>query len=501
MDEPLSNLDAKLRTQTRGEIRRLQQEVGTTTVYVTHDQVEAMTMGDRIAVMNDGLLEQVGTPEELYERPANRFVAGFIGSPGDEPSREAAPSAAAPARRSPARRARRAIVGVRPEHARPWAATAGCSARCDGTVAFVEALGRETFLGVGTTAARLVVCDDGRAAAQPGDRVEFGLVPDGLRFFDPESGARLPRATGAARATLAPVLSIELAVATPAFLDLTFVGLEALPEPGEERFAGELMRSPGGGAITAVAAARLGLQTALVAPLGNDLAGEYVRRELEDEGVAIAGFRHQATPQTVVMPVGDERTMVTVDPGVRARAADVAALTPVAIAANLDQLDLLPNGTRSYLTCGDDDARAFSRQLPPAVGAPRAVPQRARRARAHRRRQAPRRPPSCSPTGSRAVVITLGADRAIAVTGGAASRCPTSTSGPVVDTTGDRDLLCAAYALGRPARRRAEERLSWAQLYSRLAMGVPTATAGARHRGAAARGRRQARPLRPRALA
>ena len=82
MDEPLSNLDAKLRAQTRGEIKRLQQEVGTTTVYVTHDQVEAMTMGDRIAVMNEGRLEQVGTPEELYERPANRFVAGFIGSPG-----------------------------------------------------------------------------------------------------------------------------------------------------------------------------------------------------------------------------------------------------------------------------------------------------------------------------------------------------------------------------------------------------------------------------------
>src|SRR6201991_1894238 len=81
MDEPLSNLDAKLRTQTRGEIRRLQLQVRTTTVYVTHDQVEAMTMGDRIAVMNEGVLAQVGTPEELYERPANRFVAGFIGSP------------------------------------------------------------------------------------------------------------------------------------------------------------------------------------------------------------------------------------------------------------------------------------------------------------------------------------------------------------------------------------------------------------------------------------
>ena len=81
MDEPLSNLDAQLRVQARGEVRRLQQEVGTTTVYVTHDQVEALTLGDRIAVMNEGRLEQVGTPEELYEQPANRFVGGFIGSP------------------------------------------------------------------------------------------------------------------------------------------------------------------------------------------------------------------------------------------------------------------------------------------------------------------------------------------------------------------------------------------------------------------------------------
>ena len=81
MDEPLSNLDAKMRVQTRTDIAKLQADLGVTTVYVTHDQVEAMTMGDRIAVMREGVLEQVGTPEELYERPANRFVAGFIGSP------------------------------------------------------------------------------------------------------------------------------------------------------------------------------------------------------------------------------------------------------------------------------------------------------------------------------------------------------------------------------------------------------------------------------------
>src|SRR3954463_2293762 len=81
MDEPLSNLDAKLRVQTSGEIKLLQRQVGTTTVYVTHDQVEAMTMGDRVAVMSDGLLQQVGPPPELYMHPVNKFVAAFIGSP------------------------------------------------------------------------------------------------------------------------------------------------------------------------------------------------------------------------------------------------------------------------------------------------------------------------------------------------------------------------------------------------------------------------------------
>src|SRR6187431_1953442 len=82
MDEPLSNLDAKLRVQTRTQIAALQRRLGTTTVYVTHDQVEALTMGDRIAVLKDGVLQQVGTPRDMYDLPANSFVAGFIGSPG-----------------------------------------------------------------------------------------------------------------------------------------------------------------------------------------------------------------------------------------------------------------------------------------------------------------------------------------------------------------------------------------------------------------------------------
>jgi len=179
MDEPLSNLDAKLRTQTRGEIRRLQQEVRTTTVYVTHDQVEAMTMGDRIAVMNHGILEQVGTPEQLYEHPANRFVAGFIGSPAM--SFIEAPEASRLLGHAGA------VVGVRPEHARPW--REGMIGPLRGQVAFVEALGRETFVGVDVGETRLVVFEEGRATRDVGETMEFGLVSSGLRYFDADSGA------------------------------------------------------------------------------------------------------------------------------------------------------------------------------------------------------------------------------------------------------------------------------------------------------------------------
>ena len=211
MDEPLSNLDAKLRTQTRGEIKRLQQDVRTTTVYVTHDQVEAMTMGDRIAVMNDGVLEQVGTPEELYERPANTFVGGFIGSP----AMSFFTAGVAPVDGGGTRLRAEGIelvlpevgdlpsevtVGVRPECARLWSPErAGLAGPIAGEVSFVEALGRETFVGVAVgDGARVVVHHDGRTTLLPGDRVEFGVVPASLRFFDAASGAALTPARVAA---------------------------------------------------------------------------------------------------------------------------------------------------------------------------------------------------------------------------------------------------------------------------------------------------------------
>ena len=165
MDEPLSNLDAALRVQARGEIRRLQREVGTTTVYVTHDQVEALTLGDRIAVMNEGRLEQAGTPEQLYDEPANVFVGGFIGSPPMSFLRWDG-----------------ALLGVRPEHVRPW--SEGLLGPIEGRVAYVEALGRETLVGVETDAgATLVTVLEGRARVDVGERLRLGLVEAAVRRF------------------------------------------------------------------------------------------------------------------------------------------------------------------------------------------------------------------------------------------------------------------------------------------------------------------------------
>ena len=206
MDEPLSNLDAKLRAQTRGEIRGLQRELGTTTVYVTHDQVEAMTMGDRVAVLNRGRLEQVGTPEEIYERPANVFVGGFVGTPAmsfvdlrvEPDGRLAGPgfTLSLPGSRElpPA-----TTLGVRPEHARPWEDERGLAGPLEGRVAWVEALGRESFVGVeGPGEARFVIAVAGRSRAQPGDPLRFGLDPAGLRFFGADDGRALDAPAGVA---------------------------------------------------------------------------------------------------------------------------------------------------------------------------------------------------------------------------------------------------------------------------------------------------------------
>src|SRR4029079_6310934 len=131
-----------------------------------------------------------------------------------------------------------------------------------------------------------------------------------------------------------------------------------------ERFGSDLLRSPGGGAITAVGGARLGLAPALGARLGEDGAGDMVIEVLRGDGIEIVSRKAPRTPTTVVLPIGDDRAMVTVDPGVRSSAADVAALAPRAVAVNLDLLYVVPDGAAAYRPCGDDDARALSAGAP-----------------------------------------------------------------------------------------------------------------------------------------
>ena len=199
-DEPLSNLDAKLRVQMRVEIKTLQKQLGVTSIYVTHDQVEAMTLADRLIVINAGHAEQIGAPLELYAKPASTYVAGFIGSPamnflagrvsgagdaveldgggqrlslGNAPRRDAA--------------GRKVTLGVRPEHLTPTA-----SGNLALKVSLVEALGADTLVyGKLQADALLVARLPGTSAPRTGDVIPLAPVPDSLHLFDAESGKRL----------------------------------------------------------------------------------------------------------------------------------------------------------------------------------------------------------------------------------------------------------------------------------------------------------------------
>jgi multiple sugar transport system ATP-binding protein len=237
MDEPLSNLDAKLRVQTRAEISRLQRELGVTTIYVTHDQVEAMTMGDRVAVMRKGVLQQVDDPQTLYEHPVNLFVAGFIGSPAMNlveadlassdggmvvelgSSRLPVPDdvlAERPALRAYA--GRTVVIGIRPEDMEDASLVSDAPAerRIASTIELREALGSDVVVHfpidaalaitedikelasdideavaspTEATTANIVARLNPRTQAQPGERMELVVDTHRLHFFDPETGA------------------------------------------------------------------------------------------------------------------------------------------------------------------------------------------------------------------------------------------------------------------------------------------------------------------------
>jgi ABC-type sugar transport system ATPase subunit len=182
MDEPLSNLDAKLRVQTRAEILKLQQELGTTTIYVTHDQVEAMTMGDRIAVMNFGLLQQVGRPEELYRDPRNLFVAGFIGSPAMN---------LVPAHVLDGVGGKDRIAGFRPEHV-DLADGRPDGVAFDARVEVVEYLGDEQLVHLTRRETPIQAKLPVEENVSIGQELTFTIPRDKLLLFDKETEERVP---------------------------------------------------------------------------------------------------------------------------------------------------------------------------------------------------------------------------------------------------------------------------------------------------------------------
>jgi multiple sugar transport system ATP-binding protein len=204
MDEPLSNLDAKLRVQTRTQIASLQRRLGVTTVYVTHDQVEAMTMGDRVAVLKDGLLMQVDTPQNLYNRPANVFVAGFIGSPAMNLLQltVSADGAHIGPRRIPltpkslaaatSTNAKVATIGIRPEDIEITPDTDAWPVEVD----LVESLGADAYVYghvtmIDGSSKDVIVRADGRTPPSRGETVHVRAKPDHVHVFDSDTGQRL----------------------------------------------------------------------------------------------------------------------------------------------------------------------------------------------------------------------------------------------------------------------------------------------------------------------
>ena len=197
-DEPLSNLDAKLRVQMRTEIRALHQRLKTTSIYVTHDQIEAMTMADRIIVLRDGKVEQIGTPAELYDRPCNSFVATFIGSPAMNVVAAGADGASAKAdlggqiRLSEAfasQGSRRVLLGLRPEHLLVRPAGEPLGIPCE--VKVVEFSGADTLLACEAQGQPIQALVHDRLLVKPGDNITLAIDPARVHVFDEATQQRL----------------------------------------------------------------------------------------------------------------------------------------------------------------------------------------------------------------------------------------------------------------------------------------------------------------------
>lgn len=203
-DEPLSNLDAKLRTVMRKEVKRLHQRLKTTSIYVTHDQTEAMTMADKIVVMNDGLIEQIGSPMDLYNSPDNLFVAEFIGAPqmnllsgvaekkGDQSYIQLAVGAAVNVAAGSLQQGQSVQLGIRPEHLTVVESHSPLNAIVEAVVDVVEPMGNETHLSCSIEGGEVRLVEEASVSLQPGDIVSLGFDATRVHLFDRASGRRIP---------------------------------------------------------------------------------------------------------------------------------------------------------------------------------------------------------------------------------------------------------------------------------------------------------------------
>jgi sugar/nucleoside kinase (ribokinase family) len=255
-------------------------------------------------------------------------------------------------------------------------------------------------------------------------------------------------------------------------------GLEAIPRPGEERMATDFLRSPGGGAITAVGASRLGLTSALVSPLGDDPVGVLLRTMLAEDGVRWDGRLVERTPVTVIMPSNGDRAMATFDPGESVTAAELAAVRPRAVVLSIPRVPLAPAGARVYAGVGDVDARALAGGELPDLGGLRALLVNEREALMLTGTRDARDAAAALAERTPVAIVTLGERGALAA-GAEGTVHVDGVPADVVDTTGAGDLFSAAYVWADHHGEPLERRLRWAVLYASLSVKVATAVAGA----------------------